>query len=218
MVAADWGQYVDAAGWRFHCMPAQHFSGRGLFDRNTTLWASWYMAPEGDAVPSLFFAGDTGYAPHFACIRGQLGAPDVACLPIGANRPRAIMRPVPMNPHEALRAFHDLGAQHLVPMHWGTFDLADEPVQEPADRLLRGADRQAIADRVHVLDIGGTLRGGRRAACGDSALKHRRTGHRGVSVTRPFLSHPAIPASALRAAVYASQSSRKRSRPRSVSG
>lgn len=154
VVAADWGQYVDAAGWRFHCTPAQHFSGRGLFDRNTTLWASWHIEPHAATTPSLFFAGDTGLADHFAGIRERLGAPDVACLPIGANRPRRIMRPVHLNPAEAMAALCTLGARRLVPIHWGTFDLADEPVQEPGARLRTLAAERDVAAQVHLLDIG----------------------------------------------------------------
>lgn len=154
VVAADWWQYVDAAGWRFHCTPAQHFSGRSLFDRNTTLWAGWHIEPRDEAIPSLFFAGDTGYADHFATVRERLGAPDVTCLPIGANRPRHIMRPVHMNPDEAVDAFRDLGARRLVPIHWGTFDLADEPVQEPGARLQTFASDQGLTTKVNLLDIG----------------------------------------------------------------
>jgi L-ascorbate metabolism protein UlaG (beta-lactamase superfamily) len=157
IVAADWWQYVDISGWRFHCTPAQHFSGRGLWDRNTTLWAGWYIIPRDDAsIPRLFFAGDTAYAAHFSACRERLGAPDVACLPIGANRPRRIMRPVHMNPDEALQAFYDLNARRLIPIHWGTFDLADEPVQAPARRLRTLTTHHPEGARVTILDIGAT--------------------------------------------------------------
>ncbi len=158
VVAADWWQYVDVDGWRFHCTPAQHFSARSLFDRNATLWAGWYVEPRGDATaPRLFFAGDTAYADHFATCRTRLGAPDVACLPIGAYRPRRIMRPVHMNPEEAVQAFFDLGAAHFVPIHWGTFALTDEPLDEPPARLCARAARHALTDRVHVLDVGASV-------------------------------------------------------------
>lgn len=157
-VAADWWQYVDVDGWRFHCTPAQHFSGRGLMDRNATLWAGWHIEPRGRPdAPSLFFAGDTAYADFFSTLRERIGAPDVACLPIGAYRPRWIMQPVHVSPAEALQAFFDLGADHFVPIHWGTFDLGDEPIHEPAEHIHQLAARHEIRDRLHVLDIGAAL-------------------------------------------------------------
>ena len=153
-VALDWHHVVACDGWRFHATPAQHFSGRGLFDRNATLWAGWFVEPPGTTAPSLFFAGDTAYATHFGTLCTRLGAPDVACLPIGAYRPRRLMQPVHMNPGEAVRAALDLAARHVIPIHWGTFDLADEPVQEPATRLRDRAAHHDVADRIHLLDIG----------------------------------------------------------------
>ena len=110
----------------------------------------------GQAVRTgaVYFAGDSGYAGLFGAIRERLGAPEVALLPIGAYRPRWFMKPVHMDPEEAVRAFTDVGAAHLIPVHWGTFDLADEPIQEPAARVQIGAREAGVADRLHVLDIG----------------------------------------------------------------
>ncbi len=173
----DWGQHVAlgaaGAGLRLHCTPAQHFSGRGLLDRNRTLWAGWYLETESGETEDpvrVFFAGDTAYGPHFAQIRERLGAPHVALLPIGANRPRAVMRPVHMNPPEAARAAADLRAAHVVPTHWGTFDLAAEPVQEPPARFRRlmredagehveahADEAEARAGRLHLLAVGGSF-------------------------------------------------------------
>ena len=154
-VAADWWQYAEVDGWRFHCTPAQHFSGRGLFDRNTTLWASWYVEPVSHpAAPRFFFGGDSAYANHFAAVREHLGTPDVAALPIGAVQPRWLMGPVHMSPKEAAQAFRDLGARHFIPIHWGTFDLAGEPVQWPAEQIRDHARTSGFTDRLHVLDIG----------------------------------------------------------------
>lgn len=157
-VATDWWQYVDVDGWRFHCTPAQHFSGRGLLDRNSTLWAGWHVEPRGrPATPSLFFAGDTAYADYFTTLRKRIGAPDIACLPIGAYQPRWIMQPVHMDPAEAAQAFFDLGATHFVPIHWGTFDLGDEPIHEPAARIREIAAHRDFTDRLHLLDVGEML-------------------------------------------------------------
>ena len=157
VVEADWWQYVDVAGWRFHCTPAQHFSGRTLFDRNTTLWCSWYVEPVNGPGSTVYFAGDTAYTDHFTTIREQLGAPRIALLPIGAYRPRWFMEAVHVDPGEAVRAFLDLEAQFFIPMHWGTFDLADEPIQEPAQELGTHAATHQVGDRLRVLDIGAPI-------------------------------------------------------------
>ena len=153
VVELDWWQRADWDDWAIYGVPARHFSGRHVHTRNRTLWAGWCVAPADG--PTLYFAGDTAYGDHFAAIRERIGAPDVACLPIGANRPRRIMRPVHANPPEAAQAALDLQARHIIPMHWGTFDLADEPVQEPAKRMREEAARRGLSDRLHVLNIGG---------------------------------------------------------------
>lgn len=153
-VALDWGQHVAVEGLSFHCTPAKHFSGRGLRDRDATLWASWYLTA---ADLRLYFGADSGYADHYAAIRARHGAPEVALLPIGAYRPRWLMQPVHVDPDETVQALLDLEAAHLIPIHWGTFDLADEPLHEPPERLLKAAARLGIARRVHLLPPGGTF-------------------------------------------------------------
>ena len=152
----DWWQYVDLDGWRIHCTPARHFSGRSLTNRTSTLWASWYLAALDDTL-DVYYAGDTGYADHFSVIRERLGAPDVALIPIGAYEPRWFMEVVHVDPEQAVQAFLDLQARHMVPVHWGTFDLADEPIQEPPERLRAAATDAGIPDQVHVLDVGETV-------------------------------------------------------------
>ena len=131
----DWWDAADAAGLRVTAVPAQHFSGRGFRDRNQSLWCGWTL--KTDAV-SVYFAGDTGYPAAFGDIGERLGPFDVALMPVGAYEPRWFMRPVHMNPEEAVRAYRDLHRPHgserrgiFVPMHWGTFRLTDEPVEEP---------------------------------------------------------------------------------------
>ena len=150
----DWWQYVDLDGWRFHSTPAKHFSGRGLTNRDGTLWTGWFLAAFGNDL-TIHFAGDTGYAEHFTAIHERLGAPEVAVLPIGAYRPRWFMESVHVDPVQAVQAFVDLRAKHFLPIHWGAFDLADEPLQEPPALLQQAAAEQNVADSVHLLDIGG---------------------------------------------------------------
>lgn len=157
-LALDWGQSVDLRGLRFHCAPARHFSGRTLRDRNVTLWASWFLKPLAEDAPTVFFAGDTAYSPHFRQVRERLGAPDLVLMPIGAYRPRWMMRPVHVDPPEAVQAFEDLGAGTLLATHWGTYDLAEEPLDEPPRRLREEAERRGVADRLRILPAGGMLR------------------------------------------------------------
>jgi N-acyl-phosphatidylethanolamine-hydrolysing phospholipase D len=120
------------------CTPAKHFSGRTPWGRDRTLWCGWSVAAGARRV---YFAGDTGYHPEFSAIGKRFGPFEVMLLPIGAYEPRWAMETVHMNPEEAVRAFQEI--QHgatadelacLVPMHWGTFKLTDEPLDEPPQR------------------------------------------------------------------------------------
>ena len=104
---------------------------------------------------SVLFAGDTGLGPHFEQIHARLGAPDVALLPIGAFRPRWFMRPIHMSPAEAVQAHLTLRAGVTVPMHYGTFPLADDGEDEPLEALRRALTEQTEpAPRFHVLAPG----------------------------------------------------------------
>ena len=153
--AFDWWEYEDldlrTSSLRLHCLPAIHFSGRTLFDRNTTLWASWMI--ESDAA-RIYFGGDTAYGDHFSAIHDAFGRPDAALLPIGAYTPRAIMQPVHVNPQEAVQAALDLGRPLTIPIHWGTFDLAAETIQAPATEVVYHAERTGLIDRLHLLRLG----------------------------------------------------------------
>jgi N-acyl-phosphatidylethanolamine-hydrolysing phospholipase D len=112
--------------------PAQHFSARGLFDRNRTLWCGFTVKV---GARSVYFAGDTAYHPDFAEVGRRLGPFDVQILPVGAYDPRWFMRVVHMDPEESVAAFQEMGgASAMVPVHWGTFKLTDEPMDEPPRR------------------------------------------------------------------------------------
>ena len=122
-------------------VPTQHWSRRGLLDQNTTLWGGFVVrGPSG----SVYYAGDTGYGPHFAAIRDRLGPPTIAVLPIGAYEPRWFMHASHMAPDEAVRAHRDLGATRSVGVHWGTFDLSDEGRWQPAGELGLALDAARI--------------------------------------------------------------------------
>jgi L-ascorbate metabolism protein UlaG (beta-lactamase superfamily) len=133
VVELDWWQPLDAApGIGITMTPAQHFSRRGIFDVNRSLWGGFRLQFGSCHV---YFAGDSGYGPHFREIRDRLGPPDLALLPIGAYEPRWFMQPNHVNPEEAVQAHLDLGARRSIAMHFGTFQLTDEPIDEPAEKL-----------------------------------------------------------------------------------
>jgi N-acyl-phosphatidylethanolamine-hydrolysing phospholipase D len=154
-VAAElaWWESAELAGVTVTCVPARHFSGRGLLDRNRRLWAGFVVA---GATHRFYHAGDTALFDGFAEIGRRLGPIDLAALPIGAYEPRALMGPIHLNPEEAVRAALDLGARAVVGMHFGTFDLSDEPLDEPPKRFLAEAARQGFADEAFVMAVGET--------------------------------------------------------------
>jgi len=148
----DWGDSQDLSGVRVHSVPAFHFSSRGLFDRNRTLWSGYILEfPERLA----YFAGDTAFGNHFAQIRERFGTPDVALLPIGAYEPRWFMSAVHMAPDEAVTAHRILGAKTSIAIHHGTFQLADEGLDTPAKKLLEcvGSERFIILRNGQSADI-----------------------------------------------------------------
>jgi len=138
------------------CLPAIHFSGRTPLDRNRSLWCSWKIASPS---LTLYFAGDTGYGPVFGDLGREHGPFDVALLPIGAYEPASIMKPVHLNPEEAVVAGRDLRASTLVAMHWGTIVLTDEPAFEPPVRFRAAARAAGFPDeRAWTMRIGETRR------------------------------------------------------------
>jgi L-ascorbate metabolism protein UlaG (beta-lactamase superfamily) len=132
-------------------VPAQHWSQRLAGDRNQSLWGGYVIDAGGQRV---FFAGDTGYPAAFAEVGRRFPGIDLAILPIGAYAPRWFMHPQHMAPEETARAFRDLGARVLLPVHWATFHLSDEPMDEPP-RLLYQA-MGPLANRILFLPIGGS--------------------------------------------------------------
>ena len=153
-IELDWWQSVALDGVRVTCVPAQHFSGRSLRDHNRRLWAGWVVA---GPTRRFYHTGDTGYSPEFAKVGERLGPIDLAAVPIGAYRPAAIMHLVHTTPEEALRIGLDVRARRIVAMHFGTFDLADEPLDEPPQRFRREAERRGLGlDQAWVLKIGET--------------------------------------------------------------
>ncbi|GCE81045.1 MBL fold metallo-hydrolase [Komagataeibacter oboediens] len=149
----DWWQSVAIPGLQVTCTPARHGAARTPFDRNKSLWGG-FMLHDG-AGHRLFFAGDTAHGRHWGLIRERLGAPDIALLPIGAYDPRALMAGVHATPEEALTGLRQLGAKHGIGMHFGTFRLTDEPMDEPVHRLARAVQEAGLPpDTMGVMDHG----------------------------------------------------------------
>jgi L-ascorbate metabolism protein UlaG (beta-lactamase superfamily) len=152
----DWWQEGKLPSLPITLTPAQHFSARTPFNRNRALWGGFILVAGGARI---FFAGDTAYAPFFRDIRRRLGPIALALVPIGAYEPRWFMKDVHMNPAEAVQAHIDLEASESVSMHFGTFQLTTEGIDEPV-RALEAACRSANVPpaRFRTLDFGESLR------------------------------------------------------------
>jgi L-ascorbate metabolism protein UlaG (beta-lactamase superfamily) len=128
----DWWQEAKTSALPIALTPAQHFSARSPLDRNRALWGGFMLVAGG---AHIFFAGDTAYAPFFRDVRRRLAPIDLALLPIGAYEPRWFMQTVHMNPAEAVQAHLDLEASESIGMHFGTFQMTTEGIDEPLRAL-----------------------------------------------------------------------------------
>ncbi|MDB5816961.1 MAG: fold metallo-hydrolase, partial [Rhizobacter sp.] len=161
----DWWQSVRIGATEITLTPAQHWSSRSLGDRMQTLWGGFAVIS-----PSfqLFYSGDTAYSPDFIDIRKHFapqqtpalgGGFDLALLPVGAYEPRWFMSGQHTNPAESVQIREDLGARQAMGVHWGTFALTDEPLDEPPKALARARAAKGLApDDFFVLAVGETRR------------------------------------------------------------
>ncbi|MET9696335.1 MBL fold metallo-hydrolase [Streptomyces sp. NPDC006529] len=147
----DWWESAELGGVRFDFVPAHHWSKRSLLDTCRTLWGGWVLTDLGSGK-KVYFAGDTGYGHWFGEIGRRHPGIGLALLPIGAYAPRWWLRDVHTDPEEAVRAFLDLGARRMAPMHWATFVLSAEPVMEPLLRA-RAAWSRAGLPREDLWDL-----------------------------------------------------------------
>ncbi|MEO7334949.1 MAG: MBL fold metallo-hydrolase [Caldimonas sp.] len=170
VVELDWWQSHRVGAVEVVLTPVQHWSGRGLGDRLATLWGGYALfAPDSH----VFFAGDTAYSKDFDDIRARFadrqaddkgGGFDVALIPIGAYDPRWFMRPQHADPAEAVQIHLDLGAKRSIGMHWGTFELTDESLDQPPLDLADARKARGLADDAFsVMAIGETRKLPRRA-------------------------------------------------------
>jgi len=144
----SWWDEFQLGATRITVTPAKHWGARVIRDMQRG-YGGYCLSGGGH---SIYHSGDTAYFSGFKEIGRRLN-PDVALLPIGAYQPDSF-RAVHASPEDALRGFVDMGARTMIPMHFGTFKLSQEPVDEPVKRLVSGARRLGIADRVHVLEEG----------------------------------------------------------------
>ena len=150
-----WWQATQVRGVTITFVPAQHWSRRGLFDANRTLWGGFVIAGPSARI---YHSGDTAYFEGFTEIARRFPGLDAALLPIGAYDPAWFMQKQHMSPEQAVQAYRDLGARAFVAMHWGTFKLADEPLDEPPRRLAAEWKRLALPEAAHhVLAVGETM-------------------------------------------------------------
>jgi N-acyl-phosphatidylethanolamine-hydrolysing phospholipase D len=153
----------DRAPVEFNFTPAQHWSGRSLSDRNQTLWGAWAVMAQDF---HWFFTGDTGYSQDFADARQRFanrqtsvtgGGFDIALIAVGACLPRWFMKEQHVDLEEAVQIHLDLGAKQSVGVHWGTFALADEPLDQPIHELAAARRAKGVAEEsFFLLPVGGT--------------------------------------------------------------
>ena len=132
VIEMDWNESLNYRDWIIYAVPVQHWSSRNLLDRNKTLWAGWVLEKNGFR---FFFAGDTGYSKDFENLGKKFGGFDLAAIPIGGYEPRWFMKASHVNPEEAVLIHQKINSRYSVGIHWGTFILTDEPLEEPPKRL-----------------------------------------------------------------------------------
>lgn len=150
-----WEDHAVAGQLEVTFTPAQHFSSRHPFDRDRTLWGGFIIAGGRRRV---YFTGDSGYGEHFKEIGRRAQAIDLALIPIGGYKPRWFMEPAHVNPEEAVQIHCDVQSRFSVAMHFGTFQLADEEIDEPIDDLRAALrDRRIPSDKFVVPEFGQTI-------------------------------------------------------------
>ena len=150
-----WEEESFSSGLKIHFLPTKHFSGRTLFDRFSTLWGAFVLQTSSYKI---YFGGDSAYGKHYKETFEHLGPMDLSLIPIGAYSPRSFMKSAHMNPEEAVMAHLDLESKLSIGMHYGTFQLTAEPIDEPKERLKKELVRRALdLESFRVLKFGKVL-------------------------------------------------------------
>lgn len=148
VVELDWWQEYQQNSLKITLTPNQHWSKRITVGRNRALWGGFVIVGKQARV---YFAGDTGYSGHFKEIAQRFGPMDISLLPIGAYEPRWFMQHHHMNPAEAVRAHLDLQSHRSMAIHFGTFHLSDEAIDQPAEDLLANLKESGIPEKNFVI-------------------------------------------------------------------
>ena len=138
-----WWEEIEIKGSKFTFTPVQHWSARGIADRNKSLWGGWFMNLKTEII---YHAGDTGYSKDFIETKKRLGSPSISLIPVGAYAPRWFMKTNHVNPPEAIQIAIDLESERNFGMHWGTFQLTDEEILEPPKLLKESLRDQGLPD------------------------------------------------------------------------
>ena len=138
-----WWEEIEIKGSKFTFTPVQHWSARGIADRNKSLWGGWFMNLKTETI---YHAGDTGYSKDFIETKKRLGSPSISLIPVGAYAPRWFMKTNHVNPPEAIQIAIDLESERNFGMHWGTFQLTDEEVLEPPKLLKESLRNRGLPD------------------------------------------------------------------------
>ena len=138
-----WWEEIDLNGSKFTFTPVQHWSARGIADRNKSLWGGWFMELKTE---SIYHAGDTGYSSDFIETKKRLGSPSLSLIPVGAYAPRWFMKTNHVNPPEAIQVALDLESERNFGMHWGTFQLTDEEIMEPPELLKQSLKKRGLSE------------------------------------------------------------------------
>lgn len=154
--ALDWWESVEVKGAAVHFVPAYHWSARTLLDRNTTLWGGWVVK---NKELSFYFSGDTGYSDDFKQIGERLGPFDISAIAVGAYEPRWFMKAQHVNPDESVKIHNDVRSKKSIGVHWGAFELTDEPLDQPVGDLAKAREKYKLQeDNFMLLKQGRTLR------------------------------------------------------------
>ena len=138
-----WWEEIEINGSKFTFTPVQHWSARGIADRNKSLWGGWFMELKTE---SIYHAGDTGYSCDFIETKKRLGSPSLSLIPVGAYAPRWFMKTNHVNPPEAIQVALDLESKRNFGMHWGTFQLTDEAIMEPPELLKQSLKELGLSE------------------------------------------------------------------------
>ncbi len=146
--ALDWWESSDIDSLQVHSVPANHFTSRGTFDRDQTLWCGYILEMDGHKI---YFAGDTGYGDVFKEIGKRRGPIDVSLIPIGAYLPRWFMSPIHVSPKESVLIHQDVQSKHSIGMHFGTFALADDGPNRPIIDLQLAKENHKMSDEEFIV-------------------------------------------------------------------